>query len=91
MTDKATETVTIVAEQGSRLDRVRRAIATMSRSHQKTLILAGQVRIAARTIRDPAATVKSGDVVTVTLPQRTGLTEGRRPLNIVYETMRSCH
>jgi 23S rRNA pseudouridine1911/1915/1917 synthase len=89
MTDKATETVTIVAEEaGSRLDRVLAAhIATMSRSHLKTLILAGQVRIAARTIRDPAATVKSGDVVTVTLPQpEPASPKGEAiPLNIVYE------
>jgi len=51
------------------------------------LILAGQVTIAARTIRDPAATVKSGDTITVTLPPpEPALPKGERiPLNIVYE------
>ena len=64
MTDKVTETVTIAAEDvGLRLDRVLAThIATLSRSHLKTLILApARSPIAARTIRDPAATVKSGE------------------------------
>src|SRR5262249_25669698 len=89
MTNSNTETVTIAAEDaGSRLDRVLAArIATLSRSHLKALILAGQVRIAARTIRDPAATVKSGDVVTVTLlPPESAAPKGETiPLNLVYE------
>src|SRR5512132_1688296 len=89
MTNSITETVTIAdAEAGSRLDRVLAGrIATVSRSHLKALILAGQVKIAARTIRDPAAPVKSGDVVTVTLPPPEPATpKGETiPLNIVYE------
>src|SRR6476660_9018008 len=89
MTDKVTETVTIAAEDvGLRLDRVLAThIATLSRSHLKTLILAGQVTIAARTIRDPAATVKSGDTITVTVPPpEPALPKGETiPLNIVYE------
>ena len=89
MTDKVTETVTISAEEaGSRLDRVLAThIATMSRSHLKTLILAGQVTIAARTIRDPAATVKSGDTITVTLPPAEPASPKGEiiPLDIVYE------
>jgi 23S rRNA pseudouridine1911/1915/1917 synthase len=89
MTSSITETVTIAAEEaGSRLDRVLAArIATVSRSHLKALILAGQVKIAARTIRDPAATVKSGDVVTVTLPPpEPASPKGEAiPLNVVYE------
>jgi 23S rRNA pseudouridine1911/1915/1917 synthase len=89
MTDKAIEKITIAAEDaGLRLDRALAArITTLSRSHLKTLILAGQVRIAARTIRDPAITVKSGDVVTVTLPPpESALPKGETiPLNIVYE------
>ena len=88
MTDKVTETVTIAAEDvGLRLDRVLAThIATLSRSHLKTLILAGQVTIAARTIRDPAATVKSGDTITVTLPPpEPALPKGETiPLNIIY-------
>jgi 23S rRNA pseudouridine1911/1915/1917 synthase len=89
MTNKVTETVTIAAEDvGLRLDRVLAThIATLSRSHLKTLILAGQVTIAARTIRDPAATVKSGDTITVTLPPpEPALPKGETiPLNIIYE------
>jgi 23S rRNA pseudouridine1911/1915/1917 synthase len=89
MTDKVTETVTIAAEDvGLRLDRVLAThIATLSRSHLKTLILAGQVTIAARTIRDPAATVKSGDTITVTLPPpEPAVPKGETiPLNIIYE------
>jgi 23S rRNA pseudouridine1911/1915/1917 synthase len=89
MTDSVTETVTIAAaDAGLRLDRVLAAhIANMSRSHLKTLILAGQVRIAARTIRDPAATVKPGDIITVTLPPpEPAVPKGETiPLNIIYE------
>jgi len=89
MTDKVTETVTIAAEDvGLRLDRVLAThIATLSRSHLKTLILAGQVAIAARTIRDPAATVKSGDTITVTLPPAEPASPKGEiiPLDIVYE------
>ena len=89
MTNSITETVTIAdAEAGSRLDRVLAGrIATVSRSHLKALILAGQVKIAARTIRDPAAPVKSGDVVTVTWPApEPASPKGETiPLNIVYE------
>ena len=70
MTDSATETVTITAEEaGGRLDRVLAARSpALSRSRLKALILDGQVKIAARTIRDPAAHVNFGDTITVTLP-----------------------
>ena len=89
MTDNATESVTITAaESGERVDRVLAArLATLSRSRLKALILAGQVKIAARTIRDPATAVKSGDVVTVTLPPpEPAAPKGETiPLNIVYE------
>jgi 23S rRNA pseudouridine1911/1915/1917 synthase len=89
MTEKVTKNVTIAAEEaGLRLDRVLAAhIATMSRSRLKALILAGHVKIAERTIRDPAASVNSGDTVTVTLPPPEKATpEGEAiPLNIVYE------
>jgi 23S rRNA pseudouridine1911/1915/1917 synthase len=89
MPDTITETVTIAAaEAGLRLDRVLAAhIATLSRSRLKALILAGHVKIAARTIRDPAASVNSGDTITVTLPPAEKASpEGEAiPLNIVYE------
>src|SRR5579859_1111534 len=84
-----TETVTIAAEEaGQRLDRVLAArIPALSRSRLKALILDGQVKVAARTIRDPAAHVNSGDIVTVTLPPpEEAEPKGEEiPLTIVYE------
>ena len=70
MTDGASETVTIGADEaGLRLDRVLAArIPALSRSRLKALILGGQVMAAGKTIRDPAQSVNSGDVVSVTLP-----------------------
>ncbi|HEY7231365.1 MAG TPA: RluA family pseudouridine synthase [Pseudolabrys sp.] len=89
MTDDATETVTIGADEaGLRLDRVLAAhLVQLSRSRLKALILAGQVAVAGRTIRDPAATVKPGDTVTVALPApEPALPQGEKiPLKIVYE------
>ena len=85
----AIETVTISAEEaGGRLDRVLAArIPALSRSRLKALIIDGQVTIAARTVRDPAAQVNSGDIVTVNLPPPVDAKpEGQAiPLNIVYE------
>jgi 23S rRNA pseudouridine1911/1915/1917 synthase len=84
-----TETVTIAAEEaGQRLDRVLAArLPALSRSRLKALILDGQVTVAARTIRDPAAQVKSGEIVTVALPPPEEPTPAGEqiPLNIVYE------
>jgi 23S rRNA pseudouridine1911/1915/1917 synthase len=89
MTDRASETVTIAAaEQGQRLDRVLAArIPALSRSRLKALILDGQVRIAARTIRDPATAVNCGDKVIVMLPPPEPAKPAGEtiPLNIVYE------
>jgi 23S rRNA pseudouridine1911/1915/1917 synthase len=89
MTDRAVETMTIAAEEaGGRLDRVLAAhIPALSRSRLKALILDGQVTIAARTIRDPATEVKSGDKISVTLPPPEPATPRGEaiPLNIVYE------
>src|SRR4026208_809866 len=89
MRDNTSETVTISADEaGLRVDRVPGAhLARLSRSRLKALILAGQVTIAGRTIRDPAATVKSGDLVKVTLPPpEPAAPQGEDiPLNIVYD------
>ncbi|HZT24833.1 MAG TPA: RluA family pseudouridine synthase [Pseudolabrys sp.] len=83
------ETVTISAEEsGERLDRVLAArIPALSRSRLKALILGGQVTAAGRTIRDPAAEVKSGDAITVLLPPPEDAKPAGEavPLNIVYE------
>ena len=84
-----TESVTITEEEaGQRLDRVLAArIPALSRSRLKALILGGQVTIAARTIRDPAAHVNSGETVTVTMPPLEDAKPAGEdiPLNIVYE------
>jgi 23S rRNA pseudouridine1911/1915/1917 synthase len=93
MADETVETVKIAAEeQGQRLDRVLAArIPALSRSRLKALILDGQVTIQAaieaRTIRDPAAHVNSGDTVTVTLPAPEQAKPAGEPipLTIVYE------
>ena len=89
MRDDSTETVTIGADEaGLRLDRVLAAhLAQLSRSRLKALIVAGHVTIAGRTIRDPAATVKSGDMVKVSLPPpEPAVPQGEEiPLTIVYE------
>ncbi|HEX5210635.1 MAG TPA: RluA family pseudouridine synthase [Pseudolabrys sp.] len=89
MPQGTSETIKIAAEeQGQRLDRVLSArIPTLSRSRLKALILDGQVAVAARTIRDPAMAVKSGDTVTVTLPEPEPAKPAGEPipLNIVYE------
>jgi 23S rRNA pseudouridine1911/1915/1917 synthase len=89
MTDEATQTVTVAAEEaGERLDRVlARRIPALSRSRLKALILAGEVAIDGRTIRDPATSVNSGDIVTVALPapEPAKPTGEAIPLNVVYE------
>src|SRR5450755_4575908 len=89
MAEEATETVKIATEeQGQRLDRVLAArIPALSRSRLKALILDGQVAIEARTIRDPATYVNSGDTVTVTLPSPEQPKPAGEPipLTIVYE------
>ncbi|HWK94287.1 MAG TPA: RluA family pseudouridine synthase [Pseudolabrys sp.] len=96
--DSSTKTVSVAAEDaGARLDRLLAArIPALSRSRLKALILDGQVSIqpasstavqAARTILDPSAEVKSGDVITVTLPPPEDAKPAGEniPLSIVYE------
>src|SRR5439155_9872618 len=63
------EVVIAAAEAGERLDRVLAArIADLSRSRLKALILAGEVAIGGRTIRDPGHRVNAGDAVSVAVP-----------------------
>jgi 23S rRNA pseudouridine1911/1915/1917 synthase len=89
MADETIETVNIAAEEhGLRLDRVLAArIPSLSRSRLKALILDGQVAVAARTIRDPAMHVNSGNTVTVTLPAPAEPKPAGEPipLDIVFE------
>src|SRR3974390_2002738 len=83
------ETVRIAAEeQGQRLDRVLAArIRALSRSRLRALTLAGHAGIKARTIRDPATHVNSGDIVTISVPPAEApAPQGEQiALNIVYE------
>ncbi len=64
------EKVVIAGEEaGERLDRVLAArIADLSRSRLKALILAGEVAIGGRTIRDPGHHVNAGDAILVEVP-----------------------
>ena len=96
--DSVTETVSVAAEdEGTRLDRLLAArVPALSRSRLKALILDGQVSIqpvsvrsgeTARTILDPSAQVKSGDIITITLPPPEDAKPAGEaiPLTIVYE------
>ena len=76
------------ANQGSRLDAyLAGAVADLSRSRAKALIVSGMVSIGGATIEEPKRPVKPGERVTVTLP----LPEPAEPeaetipLTIVYE------
>jgi 23S rRNA pseudouridine1911/1915/1917 synthase len=76
------------ADAGSRLDRFLAGQATdFSRSRLKQLLLDGEVRVGARTIKDPAYRVKSGDevVLHVPPPKPAKPVAQNIPLNIVYE------
>jgi 23S rRNA pseudouridine1911/1915/1917 synthase len=82
------ETVTVAAaETGERLDRVLAAHLDLSRSRLKTLILAGEVAVGGRTIRDPGHRVNAGDALTVTVPPAEPAVPQAEaiPLVIVYE------
>jgi len=96
--DIVTETVSVAAEdEGSRLDRLLAAhVPALSRSRLKALILDGHVGLkpagaaiteAARTILDPSAQVKSGDIITVTLPPPEDASPAGEdiPLTIIHE------
>jgi 23S rRNA pseudouridine1911/1915/1917 synthase len=70
------ETVAVAAAQsGERLDRVlaghfgaEGGAVALSRTRLKALILAGEVAIDGRTIRDPGHRVNAGDVILVNVP-----------------------
>src|SRR2546425_1222017 len=82
------EFVTADAETGPRLDRVLAArITELSRTRIKTLILAGEVSLGGRTIRDPGPRVNAGETGAIAIPAPGPPTpEGEAlPLDIVYE------
>jgi 23S rRNA pseudouridine1911/1915/1917 synthase len=84
-----TEKVVVAeADAGARLDRVLAAqIADLSRSRLKALILAGEVAIGGRTVRDPGLRVNAGDAISVVLPPPDPAAPQAEaiPLTIVYE------
>jgi 23S rRNA pseudouridine1911/1915/1917 synthase len=87
--DHRTETIVVAQENaGERLDRaLALTIADLSRSRLKALILAGEVTVGGRTVRDPGHRVNAGDTVTVALPPPEPATPAAEdiPLNVVFE------
>ena len=79
---------TLVADAGGRLDRVLAVgIPGLSRSRLKALILAGEVAIGGRTIRDPDHRVNADDRLTVNIPPPEPAEPAAEaiPLNVVFE------
>src|SRR5690606_31136592 len=75
-------------DAGERLDRFLAAhTGELSRSRLKQLLLEGEVRVDAETIRDPAYRVKSGDRIELHVPvPKPARPKGENiPLNVVFE------
>ena len=74
-------------EAGSRLDRVLAERSALSRTRLKGLIVAGEVAIGGRTVRDPSHRVSAGDVIAVNVPEPEAPEPAGEaiPLNIVFE------
>ncbi|MBX9830124.1 MAG: RluA family pseudouridine synthase [Xanthobacteraceae bacterium] len=74
-------------EAGTRLDRVLAERSELSRTRLKSLILAGEVAIGGRTVRDPSHKVAEGDVIAVNVPEPEAAepTGEDIPLKIVFE------
>jgi 23S rRNA pseudouridine1911/1915/1917 synthase len=90
MADRSrSETLTAAdMDLGNRLDRVLASrLPDLSRSRLKALILAGEVAIGARTIRDPGHRVNAGDRITVGIPAAESAAPGGEaiPLDVVFE------
>jgi 23S rRNA pseudouridine1911/1915/1917 synthase len=86
--DADTYTVTVAeTDAGERLDRTLAARTALSRSRLKALILAGQVAMNGRTIRDPGIHVNAGARITVAVPPPEPAEPAPEdiPLKIVYE------
>jgi 23S rRNA pseudouridine1911/1915/1917 synthase len=82
------EFVAAETDAGDRLDRVLTArIAELSRTRIKSLILAGEVSIGGRTIRDPGHRVNANETVAIVIPEpEPAVPQGEAiALNIVYE------
>jgi 23S rRNA pseudouridine1911/1915/1917 synthase len=89
MIDARKEKIAIAAAQaGERLDRALAArLPDLSRSRLKALILAGEVAIGSRTIRDPGRRVNAGEEITVAMPAPEPATPAAEniPLAVVFE------
>ena len=90
MTDRVrrTELTVSAADKGQRLDRYLAGSAGgLSRSRLKALILAGEVTIDSRTIRDPGHRVNLGDAIAVVIPpDEPAVPQGEAiPLAVVHE------
>jgi 23S rRNA pseudouridine1911/1915/1917 synthase len=74
-------------EAGNRLDRVLAERSELSRTRLKSLILAGEVAVGGRTVRDPSHRVNAGNVIVVNVPEpETAEPAGEDiPLKIVFE------
>jgi 23S rRNA pseudouridine1911/1915/1917 synthase len=87
--DVRIEKVLVAGEKaGGRLDRVLAdQIADLSRSRLKALILAGQVTIGGRTVRDPGQHVNAGDEIAVEIPPpEPAVPQGENiPLAVLHE------
>jgi 23S rRNA pseudouridine1911/1915/1917 synthase len=82
------QTIVVAAsEDGERVDRVLAGHAGISRSRLKALILAGEIAIDGRTIRDPAHRVNAGASIALRIPPPTDPLPGPEniKLAIVYE------
>jgi 23S rRNA pseudouridine1911/1915/1917 synthase len=90
MTDRVrrTEHHVAAADKGERLDRyLAKSASGLSRSRLKALILAGEVTILGRTIRDPGHRVNFGDAIAVVIPpDEPAAPQGEPiPLTVIYE------
>src|SRR6266700_4916097 len=86
--DTGTQTILVAAsEDRQRVDRVLAQHAGLSRSRLKALILAGEIAIDGRTIRDPAHRVNAGAAITVRVPPPADPAPGPEAiaLAVVYE------
>src|SRR5260370_29520877 len=86
--DTGTQTILVGAsEDGERVDRVLAGQAGLSRSRLKALILAGEIAIDGRTIRDPAHRVNAGAAITIRVPPPADPVPGPEAiaLAVVYE------
>ena len=82
------EFVAADADAGDRLDRLLAGrIADLSRTRVKSLILAGEVSIGGRTIRDPGHRVNANETVAIVIPEpEPAVPQGEAiALDIVYE------